>query len=228
MAARVRLDAVQLHGDERLDDLAPLVRPVIKALAPGADGEIDVASWPDRVTLLLDAHDPRRRGGTGRTTDWSAAASVARSRRALLAGGLTPENVVEAVAEVRPFGIDVSSGVEVSPGVKDHGRIRALFEALHGRTYVRRRDPDARGYFGEFGGRFVPETLVAPIEELERAYMTVRDDPAFRRELSRLLKHYVGRPTPVYEAARLSRELRRRTDLSQARRSHAHRRAQDQ
>jgi tryptophan synthase beta chain len=67
-----------------------------------------------------------------------------------------------------------------------------------------RRDPDARGYFGEFGGRFVPETLVAPIEELERAYMHVRDDSAFARELSRLLKHYVGRPTPVYDAARLS------------------------
>jgi tryptophan synthase beta chain len=67
-----------------------------------------------------------------------------------------------------------------------------------------RRDPDARGYFGEFGGRFVPETLVAPVEELERAYLIARDDPAFARELNRLLKHYVGRPTPVYEAARLS------------------------
>ncbi len=67
-----------------------------------------------------------------------------------------------------------------------------------------RRDPDARGYFGEFGGRYVPETLVAPVEELERAYFAVRDDPPFIAELDRLLKHYVGRPTPVYEAARLS------------------------
>ena len=67
------------------------------------------------------------------------------------------------------------------------------------------RDPDARGYFGEFGGRFVPETLVAPVEELERAYFASRDDPAFLAELDRLLKHYVGRPTPVYEASRLRR-----------------------
>src|SRR5438874_2520359 len=58
-----------------------------------------------------------------------------------------------------------------------------------------RRDPDSRGYFGEFGGRYVPETLVAPVEELERAYFEVRDDPAFGAELDRLLKHYVGRPT---------------------------------
>src|SRR5713226_5045521 len=67
-----------------------------------------------------------------------------------------------------------------------------------------RRDPDARGYFGDFGGRFVPETLVEPVEELERAYFAMRDDPAFTSELNRLLKHYVGRPTPVYEAKRLT------------------------
>src|SRR5262245_1271232 len=67
-----------------------------------------------------------------------------------------------------------------------------------------RRDPDARGYFGEFGGRFVPETLVEPIEELERAYFSARQDPEFRRGLDRLLDHYVGRPTPTYEALRLS------------------------
>ena len=59
------------------------------------------------------------------------AASVAAKRKILLAGGLTPENVADAVARVRPFGIDVSSGVEQSPGVKDHQRLRALFEALH-------------------------------------------------------------------------------------------------
>jgi tryptophan synthase beta chain len=69
-----------------------------------------------------------------------------------------------------------------------------------------RRDPDVRGYFGEFGGRFVPETLVEPVEELERAYFAVREDPAFAAELQRLLKHYVGRPTPVYEAKRLTQE----------------------
>jgi tryptophan synthase beta chain len=67
-----------------------------------------------------------------------------------------------------------------------------------------RRDPDARGYFGEFGGRYVPETLFEPVEELERAYFAVRDDVEFQDELGRLLKHYVGRPTPIYEAARLT------------------------
>jgi tryptophan synthase beta chain len=65
-----------------------------------------------------------------------------------------------------------------------------------------RRDPDARGYFGEFGGRFIPETLVAPVDELTAAYFEARQDAAFLEELRRLLTHYVGRPTPLYEAQR--------------------------
>ena len=66
------------------------------------------------------------------------------------------------------------------------------------------RDPDARGYYGSFGGRFVPETLVAPIEELTEAYFRVRDEEGFRTELGDLLRNYVGRPTPLYEAKRMS------------------------
>jgi tryptophan synthase beta chain len=66
------------------------------------------------------------------------------------------------------------------------------------------RDPDARGYYGAYGGRFVPETLVSPVAELERAYFTARDDEAFRHELAGLLRNYVGRATPLYEAVRLS------------------------
>ena len=66
------------------------------------------------------------------------------------------------------------------------------------------RDPDARGYYGAFGGRFVPETLVAPVEELTTAYYRTRDDPDFRQQLGALLRNYVGRSTPLYEAARLS------------------------
>ncbi len=69
------------------------------------------------------------------------------------------------------------------------------------------RDPDSRGYYGAYGGRFVPETLVAPVEELERAYFSARADPDFRATLERLLRDYVGRPTPLYEARRLSQSL---------------------
>jgi tryptophan synthase beta chain len=74
-------------------------------------------------------------------------------------------------------------------------------------TRFGRRDPNARGYFGEYGGKFVPETLVAPVEELQQAYFEARGDAAFLAEYDRLLAHYVGRPTPVYEAARLRASL---------------------
>ncbi len=132
VAALVRLGAVQLHGDERPADLSPIVRPVIKAVAVDEPFEpADLVEWPARVTVLLDVPDPVRRGGTGRAVDWNRAAAAAARRRIVLAGGLTPENVGDAVARVRPFAIDVSSGVESAPGIKDPGRLRALFEALH-------------------------------------------------------------------------------------------------
>ncbi len=74
-------------------------------------------------------------------------------------------------------------------------------------TRFGRRDPNARGYYGDYGGKFVPETLVAPVEELQNAYLEARKDAAFLAEFDRLLAHYVGRPTPVYEAGRLRASL---------------------
>jgi len=132
VASLVRLGVVQLHGDETPQYAAGIATPVMKAVALGAGHGDRIAAWPAATTLLLDVHDPVARGGTGRTIDWTAAAAVAATRRIVLAGGLTAENVAEAVARVRPFGIDVSSGVERAPGVKDPQRLRALFEALHG------------------------------------------------------------------------------------------------
>ena len=134
VAALVRLGAVQLHGDEDLLYVAGMDYPVIKAVSIESGDETDrIDIWPRRTMLLLDVHDPVSRGGTGRTIDWSVAAPIAARRRTLLAGGLTPDNVAQAVERVQPYGIDVSSGVERSPGVKDHARIRALFEALNDR-----------------------------------------------------------------------------------------------
>jgi phosphoribosylanthranilate isomerase len=80
--------------------------------------------------VLLDAHDPVRRGGTGRTVDWTRAALLARRRPLILAGGLQADNVAAAIEQVAPAGIDISSGVERVPGIKDETKLRALFRAL--------------------------------------------------------------------------------------------------
>ena len=140
IAAEVGLGAVQLHGNESAQYVQSMTRPVVKAVAlqKDGDGTSGVDSWPSDVTVLLDVHDPVKKGGTGRTIDWNAASAIAKRRNIILAGGLTPENVGEAIARVRPYGIDVSSGVEEKPGIKDHGRLRALFEAVHGSHYATR------------------------------------------------------------------------------------------
>ena len=131
IAARVGLAAVQLHGDEPATLCDGLPYRVLKAVpVAGAATRAAAERVPRRVTVLLDARDPVRRGGTGRTVDWGVAAEVAARRRIFLAGGLGPGNVGEALRTVRPYGVDVSSGVETRPGRKDAGRLRVFFEEV--------------------------------------------------------------------------------------------------
>lgn len=92
--------------------------------------ETDMSVIPEGHTVVLDAHDPVRHGGTGRTIDWRRAATVAARRRVLLAGGLTPENVGTAIREVRPYGVDVASGIEEAPGIKSARAMEAFVAAV--------------------------------------------------------------------------------------------------
>jgi len=125
IAARTGVSIVQLHGDEAPEVAVQLDRPVMKAL--GVDA-VRVTAWPLETTVLLDVTDRERRGGTGQRIDWTRAAEVARERRVVLAGGLMPDNVDAAIAAVHPYGVDVSSGVEDEPGVKNAGLVRLFLE----------------------------------------------------------------------------------------------------
>jgi phosphoribosylanthranilate isomerase len=131
VVARVPLSAVQLHGSESAESYATVGAPLIKAVPVSEpfDATVIDTLHPD-VTLLLDAHDPIRHGGTGRTIDWTIAAAMAARRPTILSGGLNAGNVAGAVARVRPYMVDVSSGVESAPGVKDPVKLRAFFDAL--------------------------------------------------------------------------------------------------
>jgi phosphoribosylanthranilate isomerase len=119
---RTNLSAIQLHGDEPAAYGHALAWPILRAVTLETAPRI-VLEWPEDTTLLLDAADPERRGGTGQQVDWEAAAALARKHRVVLAGGLTPANVAVAIARVRPYGIDVSSGVEDAPGVKNPDKV---------------------------------------------------------------------------------------------------------
>ena len=131
VAKAVGLSAVQLHGKETVELCRHIPYRVIKAVPIRDRTNLAAAlDVPRDITVLLDAHDPLQKGGTGRTIDWNVAATVAARRRVFLSGGLTPANVAKAVETVRPYAVDVASGVEASPGVKDEGRLRAFFEAV--------------------------------------------------------------------------------------------------
>jgi phosphoribosylanthranilate isomerase len=131
VAQEVPLDAAQLHGDEDITSYANCGVALLKAVTlHGEDGYAKSVALPETVTVLVDAHAPVERGGTGLSADWVQAARLATSRAIVLAGGLHAGNVAEALERVRPWGIDVSSGVEDAPGLKNAGKMRALFAAI--------------------------------------------------------------------------------------------------
>ena len=128
------LNTIQLHGDEGPDHCSYPPYRVIKALRLQAAMRGDVFASYQVSALLLDAYVSNQFGGTGHRCDWAQAAVVAAQHRIILAGGLSPENVAEAVSQVHPYGVDVSSGVEQKPGKKDPDKmakfVRMAKEAL--------------------------------------------------------------------------------------------------
>jgi len=126
IAEYVDLDLLQLHGSERPGFDGG--RPVMKVLKV-RDGRVPTADdWPDPI--MLDSWSADQRGGTGRTWEWELARPLLASRRVFIAGGLEPGNVGKVVSELRPYGVDVSSGVEARPRVKDPDKLRAFVLAV--------------------------------------------------------------------------------------------------
>jgi phosphoribosylanthranilate isomerase len=123
----------QLHGDESAAYCQNLGRPTLKALRLKDRGTfLALAEFQGRANVrgfLIDTFSDQSYGGTGQTADWTLAQEMARSAPVILAGGLNPANVAEAIRMVRPYGVDVSSGVEKSPGKKDHHKLKAFIEA---------------------------------------------------------------------------------------------------
>ncbi|MEW6543332.1 MAG: phosphoribosylanthranilate isomerase [Nitrospirota bacterium] len=128
------LALAQLHGEETSAYCESLGRPVMKGLRLRDRGSLlALAEYKGRALVrafVVDAFSQAAYGGTGQVADWNLAAEVARSAPVLLAGGLTAQNVGEAIRQVRPYGVDVSSGVEASPGRKDPARIAAFIQAV--------------------------------------------------------------------------------------------------
>ncbi len=217
LATEARVQAIQLHGDEppsycgELKDFF-----VIKAFRVNYDFQPEQAAQYDADAILLDGFSAQAYGGTGQSFDWTIAV---RTRllvtKLFLAGGLNADNVGAAIASVQPYAVDACSSLEQFPGRKNLARVRAFIEAVRAADTAPQPteqrglkmdegQPDARGYWGPYGGRFVPETLMAPLDELLAAYHDARKDEQFQNEFNELLRAYSGRPTPLFLAARLT------------------------
>ena len=124
------LPYAQLHGEESPQYCAELKLPVLKGIRVRSREDLAMLSLYRVKAILLDAYVEGMVGGTGITFDWALAVEAKAWGPIILAGGLTPDNVVEAIRHVQPYGVDVSSGVEVAPGVKDHAKVRAFVKSV--------------------------------------------------------------------------------------------------
>lgn len=128
------VDLLQFHGDESAQFCEQFDMPYMKAVAVRADSDLEsaLAAYESAQYFLLDSYDPIMHGGTGKTFDWGKVGELTEPQQArlVLAGGLTPDNVREAIEVVRPFGVDVSSGVEASKGIKDSYKMKLFIEGV--------------------------------------------------------------------------------------------------
>lgn len=130
MVAKTGLDMVQLSGNEPPESCRKITVPVIKAIHVGSNFNIGMVEHYDAHAFLLDTYQSDRYGGTGKTFNWSQVSSDTFPRPIILSGGLTPENVMEGIQALHPSALDLNSGIEVRPGVKDRAKMERLFAIL--------------------------------------------------------------------------------------------------
>ena len=207
ITALAGIDTVQLHGQEsdafvrRLREKSGGRLTIIKAFRITSEDDVRKAEASSADKILLD----NGAGGTGETFAWENLKGI--RREFILAGGIGPDNVREAISKTGAAGVDASSLLETD-GHKDKEKIIQYVRAARqpGKAgYM--NSTNSRGRFGVHGGQYIPETLMNAVIELEDAYNRYKDDPQFNAELKDLLDNYAGRPSRLYYAEKLSRDL---------------------
>lgn len=198
------IDMAQLHGSESehyINQLRTLTdRPLIKAFSIDTAQDVHAANVSSADHVLLDSG----KGGTGTIFDWHLLKEV--SRPYFLAGGLCIENVSDALNILKPYAVDVSSGIETD-GRKDRHKMEAFVFTVRNASERRNNMTNPNGRFGIHGGQYIPETLMNAVIELEEAYNHYKNDPEFNRELTELFNEYAGRPSRLYYAGKMTRDL---------------------
>ncbi len=202
------IDGIQLHGSETPDEVKNLKKEtsltIFKTIHHSSEAMEQMRLFEGIVDgYIIDTKTPAAWGGTGTSFDWEAVPAYTKEAAeqnvfCLIAGGITPDNIKDLLA-FEPHGIDVSSGIETDER-NDERKMMIMSEAAK-KSY---QAPDALGRYGSFGGKYVPETLMYALEELEEAYNSIKEDEQFHNDLWKELSEYSGRPTAVTYAERLT------------------------
>nr|WP_081779706.1 tryptophan synthase subunit beta [Pseudobutyrivibrio sp. MD2005] len=193
------IDVAQLHGNEDENYIKELMDnniPVIKTFKANSPEEIIKAEKSSADMIMFDAGN----GEGVQIKDLKLLTYI--DRPFILAGGLNQENVVSAIEITKPYGVDVSTGIETDK-LKDGYKMKQFVKAVREDKQM----TGSKGRFGVHGGQYIPETLMNAVIELEEAYNHYKDDPEFNRELTDLLNNYAGRPSLLYYAKKMTEDL---------------------
>jgi phosphoribosylanthranilate isomerase len=217
------LDLVQLHGDENPESCHLLQQEKIKVIKSfRLDNQFnfnDLNKYNNYCDYFLFDTKGGNYGGNGIPFDWSVLKNYHLDKPYFLSGGIGLENQEEVKSFLtKEYGknciaIDCNSRLEISPGLKSTATTKQLINAFKGQIMQTSYHVDEKGFYGKFGGAFIPEMLYPNVEELRQQYLSITAEPEFRAEFHRLLKEYVGRPTPLYFARRLSDQFNARIYL---------------
>lgn len=216
------LQAVQLHGHEspeycnRLRQSTTPKLEIIKVFSIKNEFNFDVLKPYENVCdyFLFDTKG-KHPGGNGYTFDWNVLNHYPSTKPFFLSGGIGVDQIEElkafanSKASTYCYALDVNSKFEIEPGLKNTTQLQEFIKNLstvlqHKNKNVMNYNVNEKGYYGEFGGAFIPEMLYPNVEELRQKYLKVMAEPDFKKEFDQLLKDYVGRPSPLYFAKRLS------------------------
>ena len=191
----LNLFAIQLHGNEDEAFAASLAKKtkakIWKAFCLGSESDVISAAKFPAETIVADA----RQGGSGKTSNWDLAGRLSSLKKLVLAGGISSENAKEAFKKTNPSALDLNSSLEDKKGIKSISKIITTMKTLKKSDKTR---------YGIYGGTYVAETLAEPLRELEETFAKAKKSAKFKAEFGSLLKDYVGRPSPLYFAKRLT------------------------
>lgn len=205
IAKKHHLNYLQLHGTETPEYCKKLQEnyKIIKAFAIDSTFNFNILKEYETICdyFLFDTKGTNH-GGNGKLFDWSILEKYTSQKPYFLSGGISI-NEVEAIQNLKkkPFAIDINSKFEIEPALKNKDSISKFIKKLNSKYMYQVSE---NGFYGNFGGAFIPEMLYPNVEELRQKYLTIIAQKEFQKEFNQLLQNYVGRPTPLYFAKRLS------------------------